>query len=248
MGWTSIPDYELGGKKTEDIKKFYMNQWSSGNQYKMIDFSKKGNTIYMAVQNLATQEVFAAVSLISFKFGEFYYKDMDETCGPSERKCPQRILKLLSSTDNDYAKGWREDCWNYHKNGKVKKNAYIDGAIIQFENAIEFTDGTEGNTFILRKDGRRTSFAHYTGQTDINRVWGGYRISHWKERQSKIIGYVGEEKMEKTAYIATMTEKIQEEIKQDLIYAGIAGENLTRAMNSRLCDLEDVINIEKYAI
>jgi hypothetical protein len=35
---------------------------------------------------------------------------MDETMGPCESSCPERILKLLTPTDSDYAKEWRARC------------------------------------------------------------------------------------------------------------------------------------------
>ena len=38
------------------------------------------------------------------------YKDMDETMGPCESKCPASILALLTPTDSKYANEWRERC------------------------------------------------------------------------------------------------------------------------------------------
>lgn len=38
------------------------------------------------------------------------YKDMDETMGPCESKCPASILALLTPTDFKWANEWRERC------------------------------------------------------------------------------------------------------------------------------------------
>lgn len=41
----------------------------------------------------------------------FCYKDMDESMGPYQTNCPERILKLLTPTEHEYAVKWREACW-----------------------------------------------------------------------------------------------------------------------------------------
>ena len=45
----------------------------------------------------------------------------------------------------------------------------------------------------------------------------------------------------KTDYICTLDIEIQNSIKAKLIAKGITGEDLELAMNSRLCDLEEVL-------
>ena len=48
---------------------------------------------------------------------ELCYKDIDETMMPYCFDCPQKILKQLTPTDNEYAKQWRSLCeqWQYRK-------------------------------------------------------------------------------------------------------------------------------------
>lgn len=41
----------------------------------------------------------------------FCYKDMDESMGPYQTNCPERILKLLTPTEYEHAISWREACW-----------------------------------------------------------------------------------------------------------------------------------------
>lgn len=45
----------------------------------------------------------------------------------------------------------------------------------------------------------------------------------------------------KTDYICTLDIEMQNNIKAKLIAKGIIGEDLELAMNSRLCDLEEVL-------
>lgn len=49
-----------------------------------------------------------------------------------------------------------------------------------------------------------------------------------------------------TRHVATMPSEKQAEIAEALHRAGIGGDDFERAMNSRLCDLEDTIDIEEW--
>lgn len=69
--------------------------------------------------------LWALIVITDIADGEFGYKDIDETMGPFYYDCPNVILKLLSSTDNEYAKTWREKCYantNKRKPTKPKKD------------------------------------------------------------------------------------------------------------------------------
>lgn len=86
--------------------------------YKVLDSAVvKLKTFYAAVEQVerATGErrVWAAVFLLGFAPKAEYnfgYKDMDETCGPCEAECPERILDLLTETEYQYAIDWRARC------------------------------------------------------------------------------------------------------------------------------------------
>lgn len=52
--------------------------------------------------------------------------------------------------------------------------------------------------------------------------------------------------LNKTIYISQLPTKVQVAIKKELKAGGIKGELLNDAMNGRLCDLEDTINIHPY--
>lgn len=49
-----------------------------------------------------------------------------------------------------------------------------------------------------------------------------------------------------TRYIWTLSQAEQAAIMTALLLAGIEGEDLERAMDSRVCDLEDVIDIAEW--
>lgn len=49
-----------------------------------------------------------------------------------------------------------------------------------------------------------------------------------------------------TRYIWTLPQEVQCEILHKLLLAGIEGEDLERAMDGRVCDLEDTIDIRDW--
>lgn len=144
----------------------------------------------MAIKYLEKEEVFAVVTLISFQKREFFWRDMDETEGPVQTECPQRILKLLTPTDHEYAKNWREKCWKFHKQNRNGAKTFQHGDILEFPREVNFTDGFTGQQFILIKRGRSTLFAPYRGQADMREVYALYRITSWKKCEPKVIGHL----------------------------------------------------------
>lgn len=47
---------------------------------------------------------------------------MDESCGPNECACPKSILNLLTPTECEFAKKWRERCYEYHASKSKSPN------------------------------------------------------------------------------------------------------------------------------
>lgn len=76
-------------------------------------------TYYAAVEHVrpstGVREVWAAVCLVQhnprdregFIFG---YKDMEESMGPCEDRCPAAVLDALTATENAHALAWRARC------------------------------------------------------------------------------------------------------------------------------------------
>lgn len=115
-------------------------------KFEVLKSSMVGSTYYAAVKKtkFATETepekscVFAAVCLTSTNMKDYYnfaYKDMDETCGPYNYDCPKGILDLLTPTDNEFAKNWREKCYEKLKS-KQDKNSLSKlpvGSVIKFQ-------------------------------------------------------------------------------------------------------------------
>ena len=85
--------------------------------HRVLKSAMVGSTYYAAVRSERKgqePQVWAAVFLTCGRTKhdgtEWGYKDMDETMGPYEDKCPASILALLTPTDSEYAKAWRERC------------------------------------------------------------------------------------------------------------------------------------------
>ncbi|MEE4205001.1 MAG: hypothetical protein V2I39_01830 [Erythrobacter sp.] len=106
----------------------------------------------------------------------FGYKDMDETAGPSEAGCPQRILDLLTSTNEPYALDWRRRC---HLTARLRARKLPDGALIRLPEAMTFTDGSKHSEFRVRREGRRFVLTDPDGG-------GLYRVSGLMERAFEI--------------------------------------------------------------
>lgn len=134
----------------------------------------------LEVTNKETGEVYvtALVFMLNYVRGDYYdfgYKDMEENMGPYQCNCPVKILKLLTPTVNEYAKQWREKC---HANA-VRGKAVKDGDKIKFSYELTFTDGSKGDTFTIRKQGRSVCFVGSDG--------GRYRITGWKKRDYVVV-------------------------------------------------------------
>jgi len=116
MGWTGL--YH----KPASIPEYFKENWEMNDDFKQITclgqafvgrFNLYGIWQVHLKESGKTYQ-FATVTLCTYKGGncEFYYKDMDETVGPCEARCPLSLLKLLKTpAHNDFARRWRKDCW-----------------------------------------------------------------------------------------------------------------------------------------
>lgn len=118
MGWTTT--HKQKGQSILDFFKTHgVMTWpeDSPNTYKVLDSAViRLRTFYAALEIIdkATGErrVTALVILLGFYKGHenFGWKDMDESMGPNEAECPERILDLLTPIDSEYANNWRKRC------------------------------------------------------------------------------------------------------------------------------------------
>ena len=161
MGWTttSLP---YGRKMTDYLKKMFT--WESETHtHRVLESSLvRFHTWYAAVERIEkgsnSREVIAVVTLGSNhpRSGEFSYKDMSEDAGPCERECPEKILKLLTATTNQYATRWRADCWqNINNRKKRKRKPLKTGYHLVLEKPLEFVNGNNKNVFYIEDAKRR---------------------------------------------------------------------------------------------
>ena len=135
MGWTHCFDgkrkadgtvdrrYECDRLCTWCRKDKHGNVISSGDVLKS---AMVGSTYYAAVKD-KNGTVWGAIILTcgrtKWDGTAWGYKDMDETMGPCEDKCPASILALLTPTDNQTANEWRERCRkNIAKAAEIRRN------------------------------------------------------------------------------------------------------------------------------
>lgn len=190
MGWTSISASDVG-RTANEINQFLIKEMERGGHLKVLDVSKKGNVVYMAVRQIKLGNIFAAVIPYSFDKGEFFWKEMDDSCGPVQKDCPKRILNQLTPTDSEFANQWRKECL---ANLTKPKTKYKYGDIIEFANEVTFTDGHKGTSFILLKRGNAYRFTPYTGQPEIHGyAYPLYRITSWRKAEHTVKGNIAKE-------------------------------------------------------
>lgn len=106
-------------------------------------------TYYAAVEHIRPdrpREVFAIVCLVRYNPRDaegyvFGYKDMSEHMGPCEAECPAAILDLLTPTEDEGAKPWRERC----RAAIAKRTArprLRNGWTLVFDEPVRFADGS----------------------------------------------------------------------------------------------------------
>jgi hypothetical protein len=130
--------------------------------------ARVANTVYMAVESAdkATGEsyVFAAVILISnTKKHGFGYKDMDESVGPYQCDCPERIMRLLTPIGDlpnpGYAADWRarvEARKNAKRQQRERRQSLRVGSIVTLPSAASFPGGWTASRFRIAHFRRRT--------------------------------------------------------------------------------------------
>lgn len=119
---------------------------------KCIGKNEKGEYQYTDIP-LSEQKIFGVVFLTSIDSKDYYnfsYKDMDETVGPHYYDCPKSILDILSPTDSEYAKKWREKCYKQIEKNKALNNLPED-TIIEVIMPWETNYYKEGDIVQLQK-------------------------------------------------------------------------------------------------
>lgn len=175
MGWTTFHK-----EKHLSVKDWFKAEVAK--EVEVLDVAiVKFRTLYAACRKKDTTDVWAAIFLLDYMnadYDNFGYKDMDETCGPTQSECPERILKLLTPTDSQWANEWRERCWA-HIHQKKARPKVKSGDTMQFAQPLHFTNGFEGDSFRYERYRNRDIFYSPGG--------GSYRIRNWRSMDYKVI-------------------------------------------------------------
>jgi hypothetical protein len=148
MGWTYT---HRGDTPVKDFLADRINCENDHAKWLLLDIAiVKMRTAYMAVEiirrdkeskqlDMTTRRVVAFVFRLDYRSSEpgydIGYKDMDESMGPCESECPERILKTLTPTIHEYAQAWRQRCWDNlakKKSFRLKKDAVIETQPLSF--------------------------------------------------------------------------------------------------------------------
>ena len=154
---------------------------------------------YAAVRTVATGDVWGLVVLVMRARADgdgdawfnFHYKDMSETMGPAEARCPARILDLLSplpECDHGgagtycgtcYAREWREDS-RKAADRQAAARKVKPGTVVRFPHPVKFASGAELATFVFesRNTFRGAESGYYGGR---------YRITGWRQMQFEVV-------------------------------------------------------------
>ncbi|KAK0332006.1 hypothetical protein LTR94_026642 [Friedmanniomyces endolithicus] len=190
MGWLSMP---LSSMYPHQTPKAYLEAQftydrrdadGKGKGLRVIASSCLRNKVWYAAAVPSTDGIdepaFAIVCLVTWnpraKDGYvFAYKDMTEHAGPCEAECPERILSLLGDTDDPGALDWRRRCL---ERLATPVRPLEHGMHIRLPNPVRFTDGYEGDEFIVHKRGRKIALAKPGSGYPSYRI-GGLRDLPW---------------------------------------------------------------------
>jgi hypothetical protein len=197
MGWT-FTNRPHGQSVREFFEQaFNYDKPAEGKSGKIIACSATWTTAYMAYEiksplnrhltdptwspKAMKREVVALVCLLrnvpraldGYNFG---YKDMDESMGPCEARCPKTILDLLTPTTHEYALEWRKRC---QERIDKRKNApkVHKGDLIKFAKPLTFGSGETHD-----------ALQWVRGSLFSGSGYGLYRISNWKELEYQNLG------------------------------------------------------------
>lgn len=194
MGWTGYRAtyFNKSGIDRKAECDAYFTKGSNAGYFKILKSTLRNNVYYAAVKNMVRNvktenggyeyipiedgTVWAAVFLTGVRKNEFFYKDMDETCGPYNYDCPESILKLLSETDNEYALKWRELCRKENGYKKLLRKLPV-GTTLNLYSPDTFNNGIrKGDPVTLCKRAYKTKRG-YDAQ-----CWIDSKNYKWKEK------------------------------------------------------------------
>lgn len=103
MGWW----FKQGATKKDIVAEYLKNE-------NLIDHALVGNNLWMLVQSGENKVVCLVLIRAERDYG-YGSKDIDETMGPGNVNCPERLIDNATEPLNDYSKNWRTRVREYHE-------------------------------------------------------------------------------------------------------------------------------------
>lgn len=133
MGWT----YKFVGITDKKPKQLMTEELEQYGSEKVLKAAVVRGVYYAAVRNERNGKINGVVCLMRKQGDDFGWKDIWEEMGPFESRCPKSIIDLLSPTDSEYAKQWRERCLENDSGSCIKQlNALPIGAAIEVDGRV----------------------------------------------------------------------------------------------------------------
>jgi len=176
MGWTFMPSH---GRDAVDIIRKLLDYETETYAQNVIDHALAGTTMYLLDRRTPkgawepnttyvhdADGSFRWIAVVLTSKGrdgyDFGYKDIEESMGPTEARCPKRIISAASSlrhpdpaVEGNYAARWRQKCFDQSAAKAKRKAELVHGATIRLSSPIDFTDGYKGDCFVVEITKRR---------------------------------------------------------------------------------------------
>lgn len=129
MGYTSwIASHYKRGRidRVAEIISDLTTTYGDNAKQTVLKIAQVGSTLYSAVRKTDASggdRVIGVVTATWTKDGEIGAKHVTEFEGPYQIACPESILKLLSPTESEWAREWREKCHAYNAHMKELRTA-----------------------------------------------------------------------------------------------------------------------------
>lgn len=105
MGWTS-GDF-AGHLTPKTAIAFAMGEEFAA---RVLDAVLDDDVVYAAVQTIGDRDVRGLVLIVKRQGPRLHVKPIGEDVGPADDRCPARILDLLTETNSELARDWRDRC------------------------------------------------------------------------------------------------------------------------------------------
>jgi hypothetical protein len=203
MGWTFMPSR---GRDAVEIIRGQLEWENDIFTDKVIDHAVVGTTLYLLVCRTPKAAWEPSTTYVNGADGsfrwiavvltskarnayDFGYKDLEESMGPVEARCPRRLIAAASplrhpdpAVEGNYAARWRQKCLDQVAAKARRKAELVHGATIRVSSVLDFTDGHKDDRFVVeivkRRGRNHTYFKASNGSLyrirDLDRI--GYRV------------------------------------------------------------------------